>query len=68
MPTSSNFCGMEKGQEMKSATNYKSHDDSNDGGKEQVRDLGIMMSNTTTLLFILENILVKRSETKWDGC
>ena len=44
-----------KKQEIKSATTYKSYDDSNIDDKEQVRDLGIMMSNTATfILFILE--------------
>ena len=43
-----------KEQEIKSATTYKSYDDSNIDNKEEVRDLGIMMSNTATLLFILE--------------
>ena len=33
-----------KEQEMKSATTYKSYDDSNIDDKEQVRDLGIIMS------------------------
>ena len=36
-------------REIKSATTYKSYDDSNIDGKEQVRYLGIMMSNTATL-------------------
>ena len=35
-----------KVQEIKSATTYKSYDDSNIDDKEQVRDLSIMMSNT----------------------
>ena len=37
-----------KEQEIKSATTYKSYDDSNIDNKEQVRDLGIMMANTAT--------------------
>ena len=37
-----------KEQEIKSATTYKSCDDSNIDDKEQVRDLGIMMSITST--------------------
>ena len=37
-----------KEEEIKSATTYKSYDDSNIDDKEQVRDLGIMMSNTGT--------------------
>ena len=43
-----------KEQEIKSVTTYKSHDDSNIDDKEQVRDLGIIMRNTATSLFILE--------------
>ena len=38
--------------EIKSATTYKSYDDSNIDDKEQVRDLGIMMSNTTTYILL----------------
>ena len=37
-----------KEQEIKSTTTYKSYDDSNIVDKEQVRDLGIRMSNTST--------------------
>ena len=37
-----------KEQEIKSATAYKSYDDSNIDDKVQLRDLGIMMSNTAT--------------------
>ena len=37
-----------KEQEIKSAITYKSYDDSNIDDKEQVRDLGRMMSNTAT--------------------
>ena len=38
-----------KEQEIKSATTYKiSYDDSNIDDNEQVRDLGILMSNTAT--------------------
>ena len=33
-------------QEIKSGTTYESYDDSNIDDKEQVRDLGIMISNT----------------------
>ena len=40
-----------KEQEIKSATTYKSYDDSNIDNKEQVRDIGIMMSNTATFTF-----------------
>ena len=35
-----------KEQELKSATTYKSYDDSNIEDKEQVKDLGIMISNS----------------------
>ena len=35
-----------KEQEIKSATTYESYDDLNIDDKEQVRDLGIMMSNS----------------------
>ena len=38
-----------KEQEIKSATTYKWYDDSNIDDKEQVRDLGKMMSNKATL-------------------
>ena len=47
--------GYGKEQEIKSATTYKSYDDSNIDDKEQVRDLGRMMSNTAT--FTLHIIL-----------
>ena len=53
--------------EIKSATTYKSYDDSNIDDKEQVRDLGIVMSNTATFTLHIRNI-AKRSETRWDGC
>ena len=43
-----------KEQEIKSATTYKSYNDSNIDDKEQVTDQGIMMSSTATFLFILE--------------
>ena len=43
-----------KKQEIKSATTNKSYDDSNIDDKEQVRDLGKLVSNTATfILFIL---------------
>ena len=45
-----------KEQEIKSATNYKSYDDSNIDDKEQVRDVGIMMSNTATFTLHIRNI------------
>ena len=44
-----------KEQEIKSATTYKSYDDSNIDDKEQVRDLGIMMSNTATFTLHIRN-------------
>ena len=44
-------------QEIKSATTYKSYDDSNVDHKEQVRDLGIMMSNTATVTLYFRNIV-----------
>ena len=46
-----------KEQEIKSATTYKWYDDSNINGKEQVRDLGIMMSNTATFTLRIRNIV-----------
>ena len=49
----------EKEQEIKSATTYKSYDNSNIDDKEQVRDLGIMMSNTTTFTLHIKNIFKK---------
>ena len=67
MPTSLNFCDMEKNKEIKSATTYKSYDDSNIDNKEQVRDLGIMMSNRATFTSHIRNI-VKKPETRWGGC
>ena len=42
---------------MKSATTYKSYDDLNIDDKEQVRDLGIMMSNTATFTLYIINIV-----------
>ena len=48
-----------KEQEIKSATTYKSYDDSNIDDKEQVRDLGIMMSNTATFALHIRNIVKK---------
>ena len=52
-----------KEQEIKSTTAYKSYDDSNIDDKEQVRDLGIMMSNTTTFTLHMINI-VKKARNK----
>ena len=52
-----------KEQEIKSATTYKSYDDSNMDDKEQVRDLGIMMSNTATFTLHIRNIVEKARDT-----
>ena len=46
-----------KEHEIKSATTYKSYDDSNIDNKEQVRDLGIMMINTATFTLHIRNIV-----------
>ena len=46
-------------QEIKSATTYKSYDNSYIDDKEQVRDLGIMMSSTATFTLHNRNILKK---------
>ena len=46
-----------KEQEIKSATTYKSYDDSNIDDKEKVRDLGIMMSNRATFTLHIRNIV-----------
>ena len=55
-----------KEQEIKSATTYKSCDDSNIDGKEQVIDLGIMMSNTATFTLHIRNIVKKvRDKMGW---
>ena len=48
-----------KEQWIKSTTTYKSYDNSNIDDKEQVRDLGIMMSNTATLTIHIRNIVKK---------
>ena len=48
-----------KEQEIKSATTYKSDDDSNFDDKEQVRDLATMMSNTATFTLHIRNIVKK---------
>ena len=61
MPTSLNFCYME------SAITYESYDDSNIDDKEQIRDLGIMMSNTATFTLHIRNI-VKNPETRVFQC
>ena len=52
-----------KEQEIKSATTYKSYDDSNIDDKEQVRDLGIVLSNTATFTLHIRN-LVKKARDK----
>ena len=52
-----------KEQEIKSVSTYKSDDDSNIDDKEQVRDLGIMMSNTATFTLHISNI-VKNARDK----
>ena len=44
-------------QKIKSATTCKSYDDSNIDDKEQVRDLGMLMSNTATFTFHIRNIV-----------
>ena len=48
-----------KEQEIKSATTYKLYDDSNIDDKEQVRDLGIMMSSTATFTLHIIKIVKK---------
>ena len=52
-----------KEQEIKSATIYKSYDDSNIHYKEHIRDLGIMMSNTATFTLHIRNIVEKARDT-----
>ena len=47
----------EKKQKIEFATTYKSYNNSLIGGKEQVRDLGIMMSNTATFTLHIRNIV-----------
>ena len=56
MPACPNFCDMQKNRKENTATYYKSCDDSNIDGKGQVRDLGIMMSNTATFTLHIRNI------------
>ena len=51
-----------KEQEIKSATTYKSYDNSNIDDKEQVRDLGIMMSNKATFTLHIRNIVKKATD------
>ena len=43
--------------EIKSETTYKSYNDSNIDDKEQIRDLGIMTSNTGTFTLHIRNIV-----------
>ena len=52
-----------KEQEIKSATTYKSYNDSNIYDQEQVRDLGIMTSNTATFTRHIRNT-VKNARDK----
>ena len=55
-----------KEQEIKTATIYKLYDDSNIDSKEQVRDLGIMMSNTATFTFHIRYMVKKaRDKMRW---
>ena len=55
-----------KEQEIKYATTYKSYDDSDIDDKEQVRDVGIMMSNTATFTLHIRNIVKKaRDKIGW---
>ena len=51
-----------KEQEIKSTTTNKTFDDSNIDDKEQVRDLGIMMSNTATFTLHIRNRVKKARE------
>ena len=52
-----------KEQEIKSAAIYKSYDDSNFDDKEQVRDLGIMMSNPATFTLHIIIIILSPGES-----
>ena len=55
-----------KEQEIKSAATYKSYDDSKIDDKEQVTDLGIMMSNTATFTLHIRNTVKKaRDKMGW---
>ena len=56
-----------KEQEIKFATAYKLYDDSKIDDREQVRDLGIMMSNIATFTLHIRNI-VKKTRDKMGGC
>ena len=52
--------------EIKSATTYKSYDESNIDDKEQVLDQGIMMSNTATFTLHMRNTVTKaRDKMGW---
>ena len=53
-----NFCNMEKNRKQKTSRIYNSYD-SNIDNTEQVRDLGIMMSNTATFTLHIRNIVIK---------
>ena len=53
-------------REIKSATT-NIYEYSNVHGKEQVRDLEIMISDTATFTLHISN-LVKKPDTRWDGC
>ena len=60
MPTSSNSSVWKRiGNKI---CHYKSYDDSNIDDKEQVRDLGIMMSNTSTFTLHSRNIVKKATD------
>ena len=51
---------------IKSATTYKSYDDSNIDDEEQVRDLGIIMSNNATFTLHIRNTVKKaRDKMGW---
>ena len=53
-------------KEMKSVATCKSYNDSNIDDKEQVRDLGIMMSNTAIFTLHIRNIVKKaRDKMGW---
>ena len=48
---------MNKDYEIKYETTSKLYDDSNIDDTEQVRDLGIIMSNTETFTLLIRNIV-----------
>ena len=66
MPTRSNFCCMEKNKKLNLQQPTNHNYDTNIDDKKQVRDPGIMMSNTAT--FTVHIIKLKRPKTRWDGC